>query len=54
MGPRFCERGNELFAVAQRAPIRLQWGHAFVSVETEDLRCSSARRAVGFNGATLL
>ena len=35
MGPRFCKRGNlferELLEVLQA---KLQWGHAFVSVET--------------------
>ena len=35
MGPRFCKRGNAL-AMAQRLIAEgLQWGHAFVSVETD-------------------
>ena len=35
MGPRFCKRGNTGVPVknSQRLAL-LQWGHAFVSVET--------------------
>jgi len=35
MGPRFCKRGNlpDLEHATTRK-IKLQWGHAFVSVET--------------------
>ena len=35
MGPRFCKRGNCRRCSRERARAkRLQWGHAFVSVET--------------------
>ena len=35
MGPRFCKRGNRCTsAVRMTASSKLQWGHAFVSVET--------------------
>ena len=35
MGPRFCKRGNYNPEVRLiELEIRLQWGHAFVSVET--------------------
>jgi len=35
MGPRFCKRGNMLTVGAMALPLLgLQWGHAFVSVET--------------------
>ena len=34
MGPRFCKRGNTSPAKLRPAPSTLQWGHAFVSVET--------------------
>ena len=35
MGPRFCKRGNSLMlTVFTPSSGRLQWGHAFVSVET--------------------
>ena len=35
MGPRFCKRGNTIVGVmTARAKAGLQWGHAFVSVET--------------------
>ena len=34
MGPRFCKRGNFWEARRQREQAALQWGHAFVSVET--------------------
>ena len=38
MGPRFCKRGNQAWAVVVcKDNDKLQWGHAFVSVETEDL-----------------
>jgi len=35
MGPRFCKRGNMKLAqeVGEQA-LKLQWGHAFVCVET--------------------
>ena len=32
----------------------LQWGHAFVSVETRDVVIALPRAPEGFNGATLL
>mgnify|MGYP001071853583 CR=1 FL=1 len=35
MGPRFCKRGNkEVLQALLENPFLLQWGHAFVSVET--------------------
>ena len=35
MGPRFCKRGNaNVRAIVSRLTAELQWGHAFVSVET--------------------
>ena len=35
MGPRFCKRGNfGLLNARSRLKEQLQWGHAFVSVET--------------------
>ena len=34
MGPRFCKRGNVLEPNSARQVVMLQWGHAFVSVET--------------------
>ena len=35
MGPRFCKRGNVLNRPVELWPLlTLQWGHAFVSVET--------------------
>ena len=34
MGPRFCKRGNAAGAFVARVTGALQWGHAFVSVET--------------------
>ena len=34
MGPRFCKRGNEEDDVLYGIWETLQWGHAFVSVET--------------------
>ena len=53
MGPRFCKRGNTHFSQCCARQTKLQWGHAFVSVETA---CSRriAQRSRGFNGATLL
>ena len=36
MGPRFCKRGNCLFADFDDPDALLQWGHAFVSVETAE------------------
>ena len=36
MGPRFCKRGNPTPSPATSPPhLTLQWGHAFVSVETD-------------------
>ena len=34
MGPRFCKRGNDIGAALFGPAPMLQWGHAFVSVET--------------------
>ena len=34
MGPRFCKRGNSARRSPRSRPEGLQWGHAFVSVET--------------------
>ena len=35
MGPRFCKRGNRSGGLSNpRSSAPLQWGHAFVSVET--------------------
>ena len=34
MGPRFCKRGNKLPDGSYDLVVGLQWGHAFVSVET--------------------
>jgi len=34
MGPRFCKRGNKRTVLLTSLAKRLQWGHAFVSVET--------------------
>ena len=34
MGPRFCKRGNALRVRGTPTTFVLQWGHAFVSVET--------------------
>ena len=36
MGPRFCKRGNAGYRLAVVLGAALQWGHAFVSVETID------------------
>ena len=35
MGPRFCKRGNRIHRQRLRPGRQLQWGHAFVSVETQ-------------------
>ena len=44
MGPRFCKRGNTIVGVmTARAKAGLQWGHAFVSVETHQHRGKSNR-----------
>jgi len=53
MGPRFCKRGNARGGDHAVGDLRLQWGHAFVSVETTrgDRLFLASRR---FNGATLL
>ena len=54
MGPRFCKRGNPDSAAWGQPPHHpLQWGHAFVSVETP-APPRPARRTHRFNGATLL
>ena len=34
MGPRFCKRGNRFELMPSSPAHLLQWGHAFVSVET--------------------
>ena len=34
MGPRFCKRGNKPTRSGDNVILLLQWGHAFVSVET--------------------
>ena len=45
MGPRFCKRGNRREQVAIRRGVdRLQWGHAFVSVETRMSRATLLSR----------
>ena len=47
MGPRFCKRGNLLALLARNKIDRwLQWGHAFVSVETVKLAQRGLRRNV--------
>ena len=38
MGPRFCKRGNSRQQARQLRQLRLQWSHAFVSVETRGRR----------------
>ena len=54
MGPRFCKRGNLTDQLsATYRPVALQWGHAFVSVETAS-RPSRPTPRQCFNGATLL
>ena len=35
MGPRFCKRGNGCTPRMALSALQLQWGHAFVSVETD-------------------
>ena len=35
MGPRFCKRGNRESGYISYSAPNLQWGHAFVSVETQ-------------------
>jgi len=54
MGPRFCERGKEdgNWRVEHWSE-PLQWGHAFVSVETSASTHPPAHWRC-FNGATLL
>ena len=55
MGPRFCKRGNtHADIISRRAVFVLQWGHAFVSVETSGQRAILYCIAHSFNGATLL
>ena len=55
MGPRFCKRGNLTQRTFEPPPLsQLQWGHAFVSVETERKSLHMSRRHDSFNGATLL
>ena len=41
MGPRFCKRGNRAMVAPAFTATRLQWGHAFVSVETGLMSASS-------------
>ena len=55
MGPRFCKRGNAFgVPVTMLTDAALQWGHAFVSVETPRELKAEAAGARCFNGATLL
>ena len=55
MGPRFCKRGNrQVKSVGILDVERLQWGHAFVSVETSLFLLSVLSDSARFNGATLL
>ena len=45
MGPRFCKRGNNNGTTAEIVPrLGLQWGHAFVSVETMNERIDLMER----------
>ena len=37
MGPRFCKRGNKCMIRRLKKDVLLQWGHAFVSVETYEV-----------------
>ena len=53
MGPRFCKRGNYCIISFTSPPAALQWGHAFVSVETSRTIIGDMRNQ-RFNGATLL
>ena len=46
MGPRFCKRGNDLLCRLSFGGDALQWGHAFVSVET-----SSGAKSAPLGGA---
>ena len=50
MGPRFCKRGNEPVLTFVRCTWMLQWGHAFVSVETRMAHTSSLVRLVASMG----
>ena len=55
MGPRFCKRGNTTgWRTVPGASVTLQWGHAFVSVETSRRLPAAMTCRSGFNGATLL
>ena len=55
MGPRFCKRGNGWdVSGASNTDELLQWGHAFVSVETGCCVASAKADRLRFNGATLL
>ena len=54
MGPRFCKRGNETGRLRIIGKGELQWGHAFVSVETDAAATAGLGAMAGFNGATLL
>ena len=55
MGPRFCKRGNAaMMRWAGATNQVLQWGHAFVSVETEPALAAISEDGERFNGATLL
>ena len=55
MGPRFCKRGNRRCSLTiEIATGELQWGHAFVSVETRPRLGKPGRDIPSFNGATLL
>ena len=51
MGPRFCKRGNtHADIISRRAVFVLQWGHAFVSVETPALRGAHGSRLAASMG----
>jgi len=50
MGPRFCKRGNQHIERVSGVPIQvLQWGHAFVSVET----CRGREARLGRSAASM-
>ena len=54
MGPRFCKRGNVAGGTGSgKTNMLLQWGHAFVSVETRPA-AHTLRSGRRFNEATLL
>ena len=50
MGPRFCKRGNILTPQWAKRPLRLQWGHAFVSVETREAATRPQRKNLASMG----